>query len=1364
LFFAFLLAYVMAATQPLHAATSFQPSQEPPNDPPIGAESTLDESATRPDFSALPELAVAAVATPVEPPPAPLLIAPADGAQTTGLSHPPLGLPTLIWQPVSTPANYHVQLANNDGFSNAVDLYTYSDRYSTGVSNGDVPMGWVDGDYYWRVQAIVRVGATTLAGPYSPVWRFTRDWDANGALVPQPLSPAADATLNAFREGAFTWTPVAGAARYIFQISTSELFSPLIYSAETTSTTHTPRDRLPSNRYFWRLIPVDNRGRPGLPSQARTFVFDWSAPPVMLAPPDNLEAPFAPRFSWTAVEGAKYYLLQISTSKTFDAVATRTYSTYSTDFTPLQALSNDQEYFWRVRALTDVRAGAVEALAEAGTPWSLEDPASNEPRSFKIKWNFAPVLLTPTNLARVSYPTFSWEPVPGAERYQIQIDEGSSLVAPLVADVKVYNVPAWAQPRYDNGILNQYYSWHVRAIDAQNNTTPYSTMRSFAAEIETAPNYVYPPFRYTRDAANMPVSQEVSIAWPVFVWDTAHVHEGFPINSLGSMMPPHHYRLTIDDNDSFASPNVIVDTCGLAAALTSANTIEALTPGARYFWKVQAFAQAASTAEVGASQVWEFVYNPDLPELPFVATPTLIYPADRFDAVGDPPVLGWLPVTGAVRYQVQVAADVAFTQIADESIVAGVHYVPWQGRMERMPTGPWWWRVQPLNGAGSPIGAPSEIRRFHLSIDVPTLNPFEYTPITCTGFDKIPPCSPSTQASSVLATTPNYKPIESLVATGAASSSNLGLGELHMFGDRVLTESQNWVIAFKAAPSVDATVTYSLYLDIDHIENSGGSLNPVTSLPIPLPPLFWPEYIVNVTRVGNTIDATNVEIHEWNAPEQRWNARKRLSDILGQALFDATPGIDGVQLAIPYTALGAGRTDFSGSFALVLASSAPGVPVGDTIPPQGATFARPAFVSDMVMPLYPFDMPFTNPSVYQDMQTLRWRTPYFDSTDGYQVEVARDARFTDIVEPWETVEAQTSPYFQLLPAAMQTSRAYGDNESYYWRVRIRHERFNSLHSDFYDYSAWSPPMRFKLDSRLPGNPHISTGEDAFMTPTFLWDRVEGVAGYALEIDNDANFSSPLFSVHTDSTSYTPNENLSAALAPGVQYFWHVAIRRSDTILGHWTERMSFMRTSVAPLLIAPADGAQIFGQPTLVWTPILTPTVTPRLAAARYRLQVDNDNNFGSPAINETTQATMYTPVMGKNLADGTWYWRVALVDAAGRDGPFSLPRQFTRRYATPTLVAPAQGAQVNMAPTIVWQPIDGAAYYKVEYATNDTFRGSMSVYTDNSTYTPTAALKTGYYYWRVQMYDDDGKPGPELRGNFQYGWKIQLPIVHSPK
>ena len=219
----------------------------------------------------------------------------------------------------------------------------------------------------------------------------------------------------------------------------------------------------------------------------------------------------------------------------------------------------------------------------------------------------------------------------------------------------------------------------------------------------------------------------------------------------------------------------------------------------------------------------------------------------------------------------------------------------------------------------------------------------------------------------------------------------------------------------------------------------------------------------------------------------------------------------------------------------------------------------------MLLPLYPFDTPLSNPVVHYDMPPLRWRMPAY-GTDGYQVQVARDSQFTQIVETWESYETGVGKFFTLIPTTFQSQKVYANNESYYWRVRTRHEKYGS--GSNYDYGPWSPAMRFKLDSRSAGNPQLSTGVDAFMTPTFTWERVEGASGYTIQIDDDANFSNVLITQKTDATSYTPTDS-GTSLQPGAQYFWRVVMRRSSTVVGLWSPAMNFTKTSLAPVPLAP---------------------------------------------------------------------------------------------------------------------------------------------------------------------------------------------------
>ena len=144
-------------------------------------------------------------------------------------------------------------------------------------------------------------------------------------------------------------------------------------------------------------------------------------------------------------------------------------------------------------------------------------------------------------------------------------------------------------------------------------------------------------------------------------------------------------------------------------------------------------------------------------------------------------------------------------------------------------------------------------------------------------------------------------------------------------------------------------------------------------------------------------------------------------------------------------------------------------------------------------------------------------------------------------------------------------------------------------------------------------------------------------------------------------------------------------------------------------------------------------------------------------------RSTSLTPVKGQSLADGVWYWRVAFVDANNKVGPYSPVQSFTKEYPTPTLSWPEQDQIIDAAPTFAWEPIDGAAYYKLDYANNSSYNGATSITTDQASTTPTKAMAHTNYFWRVQMFDADRNPGALVEGKFLLGYLNYLPTVEGP-
>ncbi len=1237
----------------------------------------------------------------------PVLLTPNINALTTTVNYPPLGVPTFTWEPVNGAAQYRIEISKSSGFASLdVKADTFATTYTPQVA-------LTDGSYYWRVSA----GDGKTWGPPSEAYIFTKNWNDNGNNIPQLISPLMDVTRTAFTVDDFTWIPFPGAARYKFEISSDPTFSNVVYAAFTLKAHHTPLRRLSNNLYYWRVTPIDSADNFGQPSNVWSFNFNWNVAPELLLPDNDVSLAFLPRFSWTAIEAAAKYELQISTQPDFGAM--NFYQTTNTEYTPEENLSNDQDYYWRVKAID---------LENNSTPWS-------EVRQFRIRWNFRTEQLAPVNnVIDQSNPFFAWTPIPGAERYQVQVDESNSYEKPLMDEI-FYNVPTTAIVKIEDSKvwIERDYFWRVRGIDPQGNYTPWSNNNSFRFGYDVSPNPVYPLPYFTPDSVNTPVHSDRTIAWPMFIWDNGIAFD--PMADALNTTRPEYYQLTVAADPFFSDVRFQVETTGLFAAPTQANPFINLEDARLYYWRVRAMMK--NNIPLGVDHVWKTRIDRSVTERPYATAMTLIYPRDRFEAVGSAPMLGWLPIGGVDHYRVQLSTDAGFTTIVDEALAQFVNYAPWQGRRDPMPFDSYFWRVRAEDNANQPISEWSEVRHFHLSQEVMMGNRFDF----------VPPPYPST----LLSTTTVYTPVLTYVASSTVTTQDdYAVGDLHVMLNRIelrdplypLTpDNFNWIFAFGASPFVNNTVKYLLYIDIDHLAGSGGTVDPLGK-PIVTDSLYLPEYVIVIERVDNLLAPTDILMYTWFG--NMWGPAESLNSKGGDAWFDDQ--LNSVQLLVPHTSIGTAAEEFAGSIGVALLSSNDDDQTGmlDSTPPQSDNrVSHVALLSNMLMPLYPLDTPLTNPMVHYDVPPMRWRLSYSSSNDGYEVQVARDSKFTDLVQSWELSESVTDPFNSFLTTTFQPAIAYGDNESYYWRVRLRHERYTSTASQF-DYGTWSPATRFKLDSRQVGNPQLSTGNLAETTPSFWWDRVEGASGYTIQVDDDANFSTPiLLNKKIDGTSFTPIEPL-----PDGIYYWRVAVRRSDKVLGHWTPTMTFTKQSLTPTPLAPINGKIVNQQPTFAWTTVLTPTVQPRVATALYRLEISADPNFGSVESFVTT-ATSLTLPDSKSLSDGTWYWRVAVMIDNKKIGTYSAPQQFYKEYLTPTLLSPTQNSIMTRTTSFEWVPVDGAAQYEILIDDEPLFNSPIKVTakTENTKYTPTIDLPNAQYFWRVRVIDEDGKPGPYADG-----------------
>jgi hypothetical protein len=175
------------------------------------------------------------------------------------------GLPnnvTLTWSRVSMATAYDVQVAQDEKFvEKVIDERDFGSSTPSQVlilgpnvsGSNAVSVTLTPGKtYYWRVRA-----AQPVTGIYSEVRSFTIQ--PGGAEVPQIASPSNGATITN-QSPAFSWSPVNGATKYEFQLSTNPSFGTTVL----TDTPTTAGALVPvtikleqGKQYFWRVRAIE---------------------------------------------------------------------------------------------------------------------------------------------------------------------------------------------------------------------------------------------------------------------------------------------------------------------------------------------------------------------------------------------------------------------------------------------------------------------------------------------------------------------------------------------------------------------------------------------------------------------------------------------------------------------------------------------------------------------------------------------------------------------------------------------------------------------------------------------------------------------------------------------------------------------------------------------------------------------------------------------------------------------------------------------------------------------------------------------------------------------------------------------------
>ncbi|MFZ2098597.1 MAG: hypothetical protein WAV05_18345, partial [Anaerolineales bacterium] len=870
-----------------------------------------------------------------------------------------------------------------------------------------------------------------------------------------------DESLAFFNSPDFSWTPVIGTAKYRFQIATSpDGFNSPILSSDTLTTTVQPKDRLENGEYWWRVIPIDTTDHLGTSSEIRKFTMAYGTyamdlVPTLLEPLDETFPTFTPTFRWTAVEGAELYRLEYTSDESCDFSVGTSVNTRQTSYTPTDTFPNDARYCWHVRVTSDSGVG----------DWS-------DTWHFQKQWYLQPHLLSPTNLYQNGlYPLYSWTPVPGASRYKIEIADNPSF-NPLFESSTTANTTYTPQTKYYG--TNHYY-WRVTPIDGGGKLGLTSEVSEFQSNYDsTAPILVYPLYYYLPNDPNfygdysLTPYEDRTVAYPIFIW-----HRVMIPSPYGGVYATA-YRIQVDTTPYFNTIDWQYDTENTSATPIDADDFTPLV-GQDYYWRVCVLDHLGGSCRTdpnaGWSQIWKAHFNPDIALPPTNSgTPELLRPVVAQESVEATPLLEWWPYqsTTQTQYQVEISRDTAFSTYEISQTVNIPAFAPdtslAQRSLDHTDYGTFYWRVRADDGSGWTEW--SDGWRFQIA----SQSEWRYTRTLG---------DPENQL--LIGVDPEADSPSTYDLTSLFASQSDGF----------------WFFGY-SANLTSTDMTYVFYLDLDHIDGSGGNAPPERSYNVTTISAHQPEYVIYVDKIEGVVNALNTWVFAWNGIS--WGFGQRLSDI-GGSVYAAN---DYIELKLPNGAIGMSQLTSSASVMLFSVNDGSGE-LEDTVPsdpqvPGNAQLSRFSAVSDHMNLVSPPSTVSGDPSIISSLLPFFWDWPTGSNLSnpfaGSKLEVHLDPNYTNLVAEFHMNSSDS--YFGENNVTFLDDLD-GDN-IYYWRVQPRY--WITGHNAA--YGAWTGGWSFR---RLGFAAQDLQTSVAWATPTFSWDMAEGANSYRLQVSTDPNFGS-----------------------------------------------------------------------------------------------------------------------------------------------------------------------------------------------------------------------------------------------------------------
>jgi hypothetical protein len=444
----------------------------------------------------------------------PVQVSPADGAVVQFL-------PAMSWTAVKGADKYQFQISADAGMNSPV-LGAGKDNFFTRNTRATLVKTIPNGTYYWRVRA------TNAAGEIS-AWTQPRSFRKQWNLQPALQSPSSGAALSfPANPVVLNWTGVPGAAHYLVSVASDPTLGSLVLHYANQDDPKGPPNvaansaaitsALSPGSYFWSVVPVDAAGNRGVATPVASFNWLWpSATATHLEDLNAAPEAYDPRFSWDPVPGAARYEVEINSSSDFapGSKVCCTGTSIATSLSPTQVFK-DNVYYWRVRALDPDGNSGVWNQGPSFTKTfdKVAAPGMTAPsvKNVHMRDNLADPGVDQDTLTagyQTQVPIITWNPVPGAASYDVEVTPYTGVTCDWTATAHHWHVKtavtAWTPLGWAWNNQKPYLDAHTVSTDGITSLLPSAYCARVRARADRASTgEVYGDYTYLSDGSGGP--------------------------------------------------------------------------------------------------------------------------------------------------------------------------------------------------------------------------------------------------------------------------------------------------------------------------------------------------------------------------------------------------------------------------------------------------------------------------------------------------------------------------------------------------------------------------------------------------------------------------------------------------------------------------------------------------------------------------------------------------------------------------------------------------------------------------------------------------------------------------------------------